>query len=91
MRYTKEQMEEIYVQWQKSGQSRKDFCKEHHIAHSTFCYWIKRFTPGSKSSGFTEITLKPSEAGLFEVVFPSGTRLAFQREPSATWLRELVG
>jgi hypothetical protein len=91
MRCTKEQMQEIYLQWQQSGLSRKAFCKERDISHSTFQYWIKRFTSGAGSSGFTEIALQPSEAISFEVVFPSGARITFQKEPSVTWLRELIG
>jgi hypothetical protein len=91
MRYTKEQMQEIYIQWQQSGLSRKAFCKERAISHSTFQYWLKRFTSAGESSGFAELTLKPSEVVAFEVIFPSGARIAFQREPSVSWLRELVG
>jgi transposase-like protein len=89
MRYTKEKMREIYLQWQQSGLSRKAFCKEHHIAYGTFQHWIKRLS-SSDSSGFTEIALKPSAEVFFEVIFPSGARMTFQREPSVSWLRELV-
>lgn len=91
MRYTKEKMEEIHLQWQQSGQSRKAFCKAHGIAYGTFQHWIKRLSPISESSGFTEIALKASEVAPLEVFFPSGARITFQKEPSVTWLRELVG
>lgn len=90
MKHTSDQMQEVCLQWQQSGLSRKAFCKQHNIAYATFNYWFKRFNT-VVDSGFTEVSVQPGMAGYCEVIFPSGVRITFQREPSVAWLRELVG
>jgi len=88
MKHTLEQMQGIHQEWQRSGLSRKAFCKERGISYATFNYWSKRLTePGP---GFDEIPLNSVGDVRLEIVFPSGTRMSFQREPSVEWLRKLV-
>ncbi len=89
MRYTSNQMQGIYQQWQQSGLSRKAFCKQHNITYQTFNYWYKRIT-SKTDSGFSEINLPASTVVSLEVIFPSGARITFQSEPAASWLKELV-
>ena len=89
MKRTLSEMQEVCRQWEQSGLSRRVFCEEHKIAHQTFNYWYKRI--GSKqNSGFTEVTLPGNRKASVEVIFPSGTRITFEGEPSVSWLRELV-
>jgi hypothetical protein len=85
-------MEDLYQQWQESGLSRKAFCQLHDLSYATFNYWFKRLhdTGPSAPTGFTELNVPSTAAFSLEVVFPSGSRLVFQHEPSATWLRELL-
>lgn len=90
MKYSKEQMDEIYQRWMSSGMSRKAFCKQSGIAYGTFQYWCKRIMPDSEGSGFKELVVEPVSGVCLEVFFPSGARIIFQGEPSASWLRELV-
>jgi hypothetical protein len=90
MKRTSSQMQEICIQWEHSGLSRRAFCKQYNLAYQTFNYWHKRL--GSKeSSGFSEIALAARGKSSLEVIFPSGARITFEVEPSASWLRELVG
>lgn len=90
MKHTQEQMQQVIVSWQQSGLNKKAFCRQEKIAYATFHYWYKRLiTP--VQSGFSEIRVdEPSSSG-HEIIFPSGARLIFQGEPSASWLRDLVG
>lgn len=90
MRRTQEQMQQVILQWQRSGQSKKAFCKEHNITSQTFHYWYKRIR-SEATSGFSEVNVAPLRIIGCEVIFPSGTRMVFHGEPSANWLRELVG
>lgn len=90
MRRTQEQMQQVIFRWQQSGQTKKAFCREHNITSQTFHYWYKRV--GSKpASGFSEVNVEPMRSSGCEVIFTSGTRIVFHGEPSAHWLRELVG
>ena len=90
MRRTQEQMQQVILQWQQSGQSKKAFCREHNITSQTFHYWYKRIGPNS-TSGFSQVNVESIRNRGFEVIFSSGTRIVFNGEPSACWLRELVG
>jgi transposase-like protein len=90
MRHTKEQMEQAISAWRTSGLSKKAFCRQHNIAHSSFHYWYKRLNTTSEF-GFSEVKLRSQQHSIgHELVFPSGARLIFQGEPTAAWLRELV-
>lgn len=89
-RRTQEQMQQVILQWQQSGQSKKSFCRDHNITSQTFHYWYKRVRC-EPASGFSEVHVEPTRSRGCEVIFPSGTRMVFCGEPSARWLRELVG
>jgi hypothetical protein len=89
MKRTQEQMQKAVTNWQQSGLSRKAFCEQQNIAYQTFHYWCKRLG-AERKSGFTEINVEPLRSSGYEVIFPSGTRMLFQAEPAASWLRELV-
>lgn len=89
MKHTKEQMESTIKEWQNSGLSKKAFCRDREITYQTFHYWNKRLMSAGMS-GFSEVKLSlPAETNGFELTFPSGVRMTFQGQPSATWLREL--
>lgn len=90
MRRTQEQMQQVILQWQQSGQSKKAFCREQNITSQTFHYWYKRVCSKPVSS-FSEVHVEPIRSSGCEVIFPSGARMVIHGEPSACWLRELVG
>lgn len=89
MRHTQEQMQTAINEWQQSELSKKAFCRQQNITYSTFHYWLKR-VGSSADAGFTEINVEQGHCSGCELIFPSGTRMVFQGEPSASWLRELV-
>jgi hypothetical protein len=90
MRYTAEQIQVAINEWQVSGLSKRTFCHQRDICHQTFYNWIKRANQ-TTSSGFTEVTLPPRErTGGCEIIFPSGARMVFAGEPTASWLREVL-
>jgi len=89
MKRTQEQMQQAINGWQQSGLSRKAFCEQHNIAYQTFNYWCKR-VGAERTSGFTEINAEGLRSSGYEVIFASGTRMLFQGEPTASWLRELL-
>ncbi len=90
MKYTKEQMKQTISEWKVSGLSKKAFCRERKIVYQTFHNWINRINKVS-SSRFTEITLPARRTnGSCEIIFPSGARMIFDGEPSASWLREVL-
>jgi transposase-like protein len=90
MKYTAEQVQVAINEWQVSGLSKKAFCVQRDISPQTFYNWLKRRNE-TGSSGFSEVALPVrDEVNRCEVIFPSGTRVLIQGEPSASWLREVV-
>lgn len=90
MKHTAEQIQFAINEWQASGLSKKAFCIQRGICPQTFYNWLKR-SDQTHSSGFTEVTL-PTRVGTVgcEIIFPSGSRMILQGEPSANWLREVL-
>jgi hypothetical protein len=90
MRHTQEQMQATITEWQNSGLSKKAFCRDRKITYQTFHYWCKRLLSAG-TSGFEEVNLTHrSQTDTFVLNFPSGARMTFQGQPSASWLRELL-
>lgn len=90
MKHTSEQMELVIREWQTSGLSKKEFCRQRNITYQTFHYWCKRLI-SVPAKGFTELRVQGDErSGGSEIIFPSGARMTFQGEPSTSWLRELL-
>ena len=40
---TREEKEELILQWQQSGKSRKEFCEENGISYNSLVSWCKHF------------------------------------------------
>jgi hypothetical protein len=90
MKYTSEQMQVVINEWQTSGLSKKEFCRQRNISYHTFHYWCKRLI-SPRATGFTEMRVQSREPiRECEIMFPSGARMIFHGEPSVSWLRELL-
>lgn len=91
MKHTSEEMQLVINEWQASGLTKKAFCLQRNISYHAFHYWCKRLI-SAPAAGFTEMIVQADERrGGCEIIFPSGARLILQKEPSASWLREVVG
>lgn len=87
---SKQEIEVLLHDWEKSGQSVKRFCSSLGIAEGTFYHWKKKFSkdPGiSGKAGFAPIEIVPSTSnGLFAEV---GSIKIYQ-PVSAAYLKELL-
>lgn len=89
---TRAQKEEIILQWQQSGKSRKEFCAEHGISYNSLVGWCKQFRDQKKATGFAEIKLsEPTESGLFaQVHLPGGIKIDFYQKVPADYFQSLL-
>lgn len=72
---TREQKEELILQWQQSGKSRKQFCQENGITYNSLVGWCKQFKDKKSSPGFAEVKVN-DYSGLFaQVHFPARRNL----------------
>ncbi len=89
---TREQKEEIILQWQQSGKSRMEFCKEYGITYNSLVGWCKQFKDKKASSGFSEVKVNTvSNPGLFaQVNLPGGIRIDFFHSLPVEYFRSLM-
>jgi len=80
-RRSAEQWQALVDQWQRSGQSAKQFCKEQGLGYASFCQWRRRLTqadePASNSSpvesSFIDLaSIGPSQASGWRIVLSLG-------------------
>ena len=84
---TREQKEELILQWQQSGKSRKEFCEENGIGYNSLVSWCKQMKDKKALPGFTEVKVK-SDSGLFaQVHLPGGKRIEFFQPVPAEFCR----
>jgi hypothetical protein len=89
---TREQKEEIILQWQQSGKSRKEFSQEHGITYNSLVGWCKQFKDKKASSGFSEVKVNSdSNPGLFaQVNLPGGIRIDFFHSLPVEYFQSLI-
>ena len=89
-RRTREQIENLFAEFTKTGSTVKDFCKAHSVSAGTFHKWQARYK--SKTSkkknrrGFTPVVIDSSLRGLFAEV--KGVR--FYQPVSADYLKQFL-
>ena len=82
---TREQKEELILQWQQSGKSRKEFCQEKGITYNSLVGWCKQFKDKKLISGFSEVKVK-IDSGLFaQVHLPGGITIDFFQSLPASY------
>ena len=88
---TRKQKEEIILQWQQSGKSRKEFCTEQGVSYNSLVGWCKQFRDQKKITGFTEIKVcEPNESGLFaQVHLSGGIKIDFYQKVPADYFQSL--
>ncbi|WP_439509335.1 IS66 family insertion sequence element accessory protein TnpA [Marinimicrobium koreense] len=59
-RRSTEQWQSLVHQWQQSGQSAKQFCKEQAVGYASFCQWRKRLTQTDETAAAGTSSPEPS-------------------------------
>lgn len=89
-RRTREQKEELILQWQQSGKSRKEFCQENGITYNSLVGWCKQLKDKKTSPGFAEVKVK-ADSGLFaQVHLPGGKRIDFFHSVPIEYFQSLL-
>jgi transposase-like protein len=71
-RRSAEQWQALVEQWQQSGQSAKDFCREHGLGYASFCQWRKRLAGAEAASGAGERSQEPAFVDLASLASSGG-------------------
>jgi hypothetical protein len=87
---TREQKEEIILQWQQSGKSRKQFCEETGIGYNSLVGWCKQFKDQKASTGFTEVKLNHEPSPLAQVHLPGGIKIDFYQTIPVEFIRSIL-
>ena len=79
--------------YKKSGLAQKVFCKEHHIAYSTFQYYLAKYRKNESVSGsFVEIIPvgKNNATTVIEIIFPTGAKIICGPQSDISLIRSLI-
>lgn len=72
----------------RSGLTVSDYCLQNGIVKSNYYYWLKKLNGGSKSSGFTALSITPVTA--LAITYPNGVQLNFSGTLDASIVKALV-
>lgn len=68
-------MLDMVADWQRSGKSKKQYCRENGIAYSKFHYWSSRSKEDFSGPGRFIPLEGPVDKDGIEVIYPNGVRL----------------
>jgi transposase-like protein len=87
---TRQQKEELILQWQQSGKSRKEFCQEHGISYNSLVGWCKYFKDQKKTTGFAEVKIEKDSSLFAQVHLPGGIKIDFYQSVAAEYFQSLI-
>ena len=83
-RRTESEWNEFVAQWRKSGQSQREFCREHGLQPASLQRWRRRLAGSAATAEFVTVIPSPSppeaktSSWSLELVLPNGCTLRFQ-------------
>ena len=88
----------IYRNWEKSGLSRREFCRQNQLAISTFHFWQKRFKENDEKitlNGTGDLVKIPNgatkvKAEFFELEFPGGCKLHIPQNSQSSERKAII-
>jgi len=84
----------LIMAWEKSGLSKKRFCKEHQVTEHLFNYWYRKYRQNNESTteGFVPVRLNNNESitGSFEVSYPNGVRVSLPTGTNFSDIKSLI-
>jgi len=87
-------------QWQQSGKSIIQFCKDENISYHTFHYWRKKLSsrdafgtkkPGAKFIKLKNVAKRVVDPGYCEVVLTNGNRVVLHGQLQSDFIKSLLG
>ncbi len=82
----------LIEEWERSGQSQKEFCSSVGVAQHLMSYWVKKYREEAidEKSGFTEIKAS-SLASPIEICYPNGVVVRLSDPKATGLLKTLIG
>ncbi len=97
-RYSAKQMFPIVEAYERSEQSRKEFCQSRGLKLHTFAYWFHKYKKQGgdgvqcQVSAFVSLDIEsPTEEGGLTLRYPNGIELVFTCLPPSSYLGQVPG
>ena len=82
-------------QWQETGMTQTDFCKENNISIKVFGYWYRKYKKEHNQNNFLPVHVKaeskPIETSPIEIHYPNMVRLVIDSNTPIETIRQLTG
>ena len=88
---TRQEKDELLLQWNQSGQSRRVFCSEQGLNYNSFVTWHKEQKTKTKTeSSFSQVVVKSGEKIVAQLYLPGELRIDLYQPLSAEFIRALL-
>lgn len=87
---SRQEREELVLQWQQSGKSRKEFCESTGIGYNSLVNWCKQIKDKNATTGFTEVKLNHEPSLFAQVHLPGGIKIDFYQAIPADFIRSFL-
>jgi len=82
-RRSRAEWEQLMASYEVSGETQREFCDQHHVAYSSFCYWRKRLRiPATNESTLPSLIELPApvadEARLWRIELDLGAGIVLR-------------
>jgi hypothetical protein len=87
----------LIAERESSTMTVKEFCELYDIAHGSYYYWKKKYNAsreansGGEQCGFTLLQVQSDLDAPVAVLFAEYKGIKFYQQPSAVFLKELIG
>lgn len=78
----------LVEQWHESGQTQKDFARDHGITKSKMGYWVRKAQQKEDQPGFVALTPFPGEG--ITLRYPNGIELMLPSQTPVHILKRLI-
>ena len=88
---TKEEKEALYVEWESSGLSKKDFCLQKSINYQTFIWWFASRKKKQRKGSFVPVVVSnPQQPLQIEIQLSNSRKITLNGLVSAEILQAIL-
>ena len=87
---TRQEKQELILQWQQSGKSRKEFCSERGIGYNSLVSWCKELRDRKLDGGFAELKMESSITIFAQIHLPGGVKIDFYQPITRDVIRSFL-
>jgi transposase-like protein len=90
VRRTTEQIKSLITEYENSGLSVREFCKQHQVKSLYLSRWLKRYRKNKTPEGFVAVCTPKEAVECNDVLFAEYRGIRFYQPVAPSYLKDLV-